>query len=237
MLRTVIVDDEPLAINLLRNYCAQIPYIHVLETFTDALSCSDYLKKINVDLLFLDINMPDISGLEFFKSIKNPPAVIFSTAYSEYAVQGFDLSAVDYLLKPFDFDRFRKSVEKAKDQHYFKNQKIPKESAYIFIKSDYQLLKVNVIDIVLIEGLDDYIKIYTDGKMILTLMSLKAILEILPENEFVRVHRSFIVPLSKIRSMNKKSVRVGEQEIPIGNTYAQAFFSKVENSSDGLNLK
>ena len=181
--------------------------------------------------------MPDISGLEFFKSIKNPPAVIFSTAYSEYAVQGFDLSAVDYLLKPFDFERFRKSVEKAKDQHYFKNQKIPKESAYIFIKSDYQLLKVNVIDIVLIEGLDDYIKIYTDGKMILTLMSLKAILEILPENEFVRVHRSFIVPLSKIRSMNKKSVRVGEQEIPIGNTYAQAFFSKVENSSDGLNLK
>ncbi len=237
MLRTVIVDDEPLAIDLLINYCAQIPYIHVLEAFTDALSCADYIKRVNVDLLFLDINMPDISGLDFFKSIKNPPAVIFSTAYSEYAIQGFELEAVDYLLKPFDFERFRRGVEKAKDQHCFKTQKQAKESTYIFIKSDYQLLKVNVIEIILIEGFDDYIKIYTEEKMILTLMSLKSILELLPEKEFVRVHRSFIVPLSKIRSMNKKSVRVGEKEIPIGNTYAQAFFSRVENSSDGFNLK
>jgi DNA-binding LytR/AlgR family response regulator len=182
-----------------------------------------------VDILFLDIQMPDINGIELSRIInKKNTAVVFTTAFSEYAVEGFNVDAVDYLLKPIEYDRFLKSVYKAKEYvDYLTSQEL--QEGYIFVKSDYQMVKVNLKEILYIEGLDDYIKIYLPGRSILTLMTLKTIAQKLPTREFIRVHRSYIAPISKIEHISKSKIKIGDREIPIGVSYSESFFAAMEN--------
>jgi DNA-binding LytR/AlgR family response regulator len=228
MLSCIVIDDEPLAVELLRKHIAKIYFLDLKGTFTDPFEARKMLEQESVDIVFLDIQMPDINGIEFSKIInKKNTAVIFTTAFSEYAVEGFNVDAIDYLLKPIEYDRFLKSVYKAKEYiDYINNQEL--QDGYIFVKSDYQMTKINLKDIIYIEGLDDYIKIYLPQKSILTLMTLKTISQKLPPKEFLRIHRSYIVPISKIENISKSKVKIAEKEIPIGISYSDSFFSVMD---------
>ena len=228
MLTCIAIDDEPLALDLMKKYIAKIYFLDLKGVFTDPFEAKKYLDNNTVDMLFLDIQMPDINGIEFSKTLnKKNIAVIFTTAYSEYAVEGFNVDAIDYLLKPIEYDRFLKSVYKAKEYIDFMNSQ-ELQDGYIFVKSDYQMTKVNLKDILFIEGLDDYIKIYLPQKSILTLMTLKTISLRLPTKEFVRIHRSYIVPISKIESVSKSKVKIADKEIPIGISYSESFFEVMD---------
>lgn len=228
MLTCIAIDDEPLALELLKKYIAKIYFLELKGTFTDPFEAKKLLETTNIDIIFLDIQMPDINGIEFSKIInKKNSAVIFTTAFSEYAVEGFNVDAIDYLLKPIEYDRFLKSVYKAKEYiDYITNQEM--QDGYIFVKSDYQMAKINLKEILFIEGLDDYIKIYLPQKSILTLMTLKTITQKLPAKEFVRIHRSYIVPISKIENISKSKVKIGDKEIPIGISYSEGFFAVMD---------
>src|SRR5580704_3297634 len=210
MITCIAVDDEPLALEVLKKYIAKIYFLELKGVFTDAYEAKKALDNESVDLIFLDIQMPDINGIEFSKLVnKKTTAVIFTTAFSEYAVEGFNVDAIDYLLKPIEYDRFLKSVYKAKEYvKYMTNQEV--QDGYIFVKSDYQMTKINLKEILYIEGLDDYIKIYLPQKSILTLMTLKTITQKLPSKEFLRIHRSYIVPISKIENISKSKVKIGD---------------------------
>lgn len=224
MMKAIALDDEPLALEILQNFCDGIEYVTLQKTFTRSEEAFKYLKKYPVDLLFLDINMPSISGLDFYKKLPHKTMVIFTTAYSEYAVEGFTLSATDYLLKPFSFARFQQAIEKAFLQWKLQNQ-IP-EQQYLFIRADYSLIKILFSDILFIEGLDDYLKIHIQNqKTIVARMTLKALLQKLPVTEFVRVHRSFIVPISKIEKVRNKIIYINQEEIPVSASYETAFFT------------
>jgi DNA-binding LytR/AlgR family response regulator len=223
----LIVDDEPLAQDLVANFIAKIPYLQLVGKCKNALEAGEILKKQSVDLLFLDIHMPDISGIEFVKNGEHLPMIIFTTAYSHYAMEGFEYNAVDYLLKPFSFQRFVKAVTRAFGLYNLKTKSrdnsIKKD--YIFVNSDYKLVKLNFSEILYIEGLKDYIKIITtDSKPILTHYSLKAMEEILPANRFVRIHRSYIISIDKLTSINKGSVQIGKQNISVGENYKKHLF-------------
>jgi two-component system LytT family response regulator len=221
MITCVIIDDEPLAAELLQSYVDREPQLRLMGTFNDAQDGADFIHANKVDLLLLDIQMPHVNGIQLLKSLEKPPMVIFTTAYSEYAAEGFELDAIDYLLKPFDMRRFQRAVTKACEYHKALNRIGVDSTPYIFIKSEYQVIKINYDDIRYIEALDDYIKIYTtNSRPVLTLMTLKTILEKLPEDKFARVHRSYIISLSKMESVRNKKIKIGEIEIPIGNSYA-----------------
>jgi DNA-binding LytR/AlgR family response regulator len=233
MINCIAIDDEPLALHLIKEYASKINFLNLQQTFTDTDEAKAWLQENEVDLLFLDIQMPDINGIQFYKSLEKKPQVIFTTAYSEYAVEGFNVDAVDYLLKPFEYDRFLKSVYKAKEYlEFLSNQEL--QMASIFIKVDYQLMKINLKEIELIEGLDDYIRIYVKPKPVLALMTLKSIQEKLPSQEFVRVHRSYIVPVSKIESFGRNKVKINGREIPIGSSYGDVYQQLL--SAKGINL-
>jgi len=222
MITCIAVDDEPLALELMETYISQVPGLDLKESFTDAISAWGFLQKNPVDLVFLDIQMPDITGTQLARSLdKRQPMIIFTTAYGKFAVEGFNLNAVDYLLKPFDFNRFLEAVNRAKEYKSFHEtvNTNPEDSA-IFIKSDYKNLRINTKEILYIEGFDDYIHIHLDtGKDLSTLMSLKSILEKLPEKEFLRIHRSYIVSVSKIQRIYNQMIKLGDKELPIGKSY------------------
>jgi DNA-binding LytR/AlgR family response regulator len=228
MITCIAVDDEPLALDILKKYIAKIYFLELKGTFTDPFEAKKMLDENAVDLVFLDIQMPDINGIEFSKIInKKNTAVVFTTAFSEYAVEGFNVDAIDYLLKPIEYDRFLKSVYKAKEYiDYLTNQEL--QEGYIFVKSDYQMVKITIKDILYIEGLDDYIKIYLPQKSVLTLMTLKTIAQKLPSKEFFRVHRSYIVPITKIENISKSKIKIGDKEIPIGVSYSESFFATMD---------
>ncbi|HEY1196594.1 LytTR family DNA-binding domain-containing protein [Flavobacterium sp.] len=227
MIKAIALDDEPLALEILQSLCETIDYIELRKTFTKSDEAFKYLKKYPVDLLFLDINMPSISGLDFYKKLPHKTMVIFTTAYSEFAVEGFTLSATDYLLKPISLARFQQATEKAFTQWKLQNQNI--EQQYLFIRADYSLNKILFSDILYIEGLDDYLKIHIrDQKTVVARMTLKAILQKLPETEFIRVHRSFIVPVSKVSKIRNKIIYIEQAEIPISASYEEAFFTLFE---------
>jgi DNA-binding LytR/AlgR family response regulator len=227
MIKAIALDDEPHALDVLQSFCNEIESIHLQKTFTKSDDAFKYLKKYPVDLLFLDINMPSISGIDFYKKLPHKTMVIFTTAYSEYAVEGFMLSATDYLMKPFTFLRFQQAVEKAFTQWKFHNQKT--EQQYLFIRADYSLMKIIVSDILFIEGLDDYVKIHIQNqKTIVARMTLKVLLQKLPEKEFVRVHRSYIVSLSKIEKVRNKVIYINQEEIPVGASYESSFLALME---------
>jgi DNA-binding LytR/AlgR family response regulator len=224
MIRCIAIDDEPLALQLLKEYIGKVSFLDLVGTYSDTVTVKQIIEKEKIDLIFLDIQMPDINGMQFYDSLSHQPMVIFTTAFSQYAVEGFNVNAIDYLLKPFEYDRFLKSVYKAREYYDFtRAQDIQLTS--IFVKSDYQLVKINLKDVLFIEGLDDYIRIFLSGnKSILTLMSLKAISEKLPAQEFIRIHRSYIVPLSKIEKVGSKKIEIAGKEIPIGVSYSDEFF-------------
>ncbi|MBS1619374.1 MAG: response regulator transcription factor [Bacteroidetes bacterium] len=229
MLHCVIIDDEPLAADLLQSYIEKTPELRLLQSFNDAPAAAAYIGSNAVDLIFLDVEMPHMNGIQLLESLPKPPMVIFTTAYSEYAAQGFELDAIDYLLKPFDLTRFQRAVNKALDYHRYLQKEAETATPYIFVKSEYQVIKINLDEIRYIEALDDYIKIYTTaGRPILTLMTLKAMAERLPEDKFARVHRSFIVSLTKIESVRNRKVRIGDAEIPVGNSYVESFSRVLE---------
>ena len=227
-MRCIAIDDEPLALQLMEEFASRISFLTLLKTFTDPDEAMAWIQVNEVDLLFLDIQMPDINGLEFYKTLSKKPPVIFTTAYSEFAAEGFNVDAVDYLLKPFEYDRFLKGVFKAREYiEFLSSQEI--QMASIFIKVDYQLMKINLKDVELIEGLDDYIRIHTKPKPVLTLMTLKSLQERLPSNEFVRIHRSYIVPVSKIESFGKSKIKVAGKEIPVGSSYGEVYQQVLKN--------
>ena len=221
----VIVDDEPLAIAVIRKYCEDIPAITVLMTFTDAVQALAYLKNEKADLLILDIQMPDISGLQLLQQLERRPMVIFTTAYAQYAVKGFELEAVDYLVKPVKSERFFKAIEKAQT---LMNMRFAVESQaapdHLVVKSGYSSVQVNLCDISYIEGLDDYIKIHLadEERPVVSLMSLKAMVDKLPPEQFMRIHRSFIVSLKAIRSIRRRHVYLDKAALPVGDTYMEA---------------
>jgi DNA-binding LytR/AlgR family response regulator len=222
MIHCIALDDEPLALQVIVQYCSKISYLQLDKVFTNPDEAKDYLKHNKVDLLFLDIQMPDINGVQFYKSLTTKPPVIFTTAFKDYAVDGFNVDAVDYLLKPFEYDRFLKAIYKAKEYiEFLASQDLQMSS--IYVKVNYEMMKINLKDIDLIEALDDYIKIHIKPYPVLTLMTLKGVLEKLPENLFVRIHRSYIIPLHKVEKFSKNKVQVVGKEIPIGSSYADVY--------------
>lgn len=225
ILKAIAIDDEPPALQILENFCEEVEGIVLQKTFTQARAALQYLQEFPVDLLFLDIEMPSISGIDFYKKVQgNCKMVIFTTAYSAYAVEGFNLNAIDYLLKPFTFERFAQAVEKANEYYRFLHS-LPEKTTFLQIRADYSLIKIKIEDILWIEGLDDYVKIFLQNQKVQVVrMTMKAILEKLPETEFVRVHRSYIVPLSKISQVRNKLIEISGREIPLGRSYEDAFW-------------
>ncbi|GGE54659.1 LytTR family two component transcriptional regulator [Pedobacter psychrotolerans] len=222
-LRCIAVDDEPLALSLIQSYIMANENLELVQVFEDAIAASEYLNHTSVDLLFLDINMPDITGINLYKSLIQKPMVIFTTAYKNFAFEGFELNAVDYLLKPIEYLRFKKAINKTIDFYQYQqtNQKEVVEQS-IFVHSEYRLVKIDLKDILYIESLEDYVKIHIqNSKMILSLMPLKRLLEKLPEDKFKRIHRSYVVPVSKVKSiLNRKAELLNGEILPISNTYA-----------------
>ncbi|MGV3458822.1 MAG: LytR/AlgR family response regulator transcription factor [Flavobacterium sp.] len=219
MIKAIAIDDEPLALTIIAHFCSQSDAITLDKTFTGTYEALKYLKKYPVDLLFLDINMPGRNGIDFYKLAGPNVMVIFTTAYSEYAVEGFNVNAIDYLLKPFSQERFNTAVDRAKRELNTRKAS-PDEVGHLLIRADYKLHKIEFDDILMIEGLDDYIRIHIKNRPGLTArMSMKSIIEKLPQQQFLRVHRSYIVPVKRITSLQNKSITIGDFIIPIGDTY------------------
>jgi two-component system, LytTR family, response regulator len=220
-IRCLLVDDEPLAIQLLQNHVAQLDFMEVAGTCPNAVKALEVLTHQKIDLLFLDIRMPQISGINFLKTLRNPPKTIITTAYREYALDGYNLDIVDYLLKPITFDRFFKAVER-----YLRASEMPiisapqkEEPNFIFIKSGFKQIKIDLNDILYIESIKDYIKIQTIGKEIMAKYKITTIEEELKGRGFLRVHRSFIVSQIKITAFTTKDIEIGKIEIPIGESH------------------
>lgn len=228
MIKAIAIDDEPLPLEKLEAYCGNVSFLKLEKTFTQTSEGKKYLQKHPIDLIFLDIHMPAISGIDFYKDIEQDMMVIFTTAHSEYAIEGFNLSAVDYLLKPYSQERFEVAVNKAHEYYNFLNQKESREQKHIFIRAEYSLVKIATADIFFIEGLADYLKIHLqNGKTILTRMTMKTMLSKLSPKEFIRVHRSYIIPFKLITGVRNKIVSLGpNQEIPIGASFEEAFFTE-----------
>jgi two-component system, LytTR family, response regulator len=226
----IAIDDEPLALDIITEFCAGISYINLIGTFTNASDAAKVMNSIDIDLLFLDIHMPKINGIDFLRSLYSPPLVIFTTAYKEHAFQGFEYDAVDYLVKPFGSDRFIKAVNKAYQLMMMKKHAdiIPDErhsspGRFIMVKVEYSTVRIDINNILYIEGLKDYVKIYTTGKVVLTKTTMKNIAEKLPADRFLRVHKSFIVALEKIELIENNRIVIGKGRIPVGDSYKSNF--------------
>ena len=240
MINTIIVDDEPLALDVLETYIEKIPDLHLVKRCTNALEARDVLFNQPVDLMFLDIQMPQITGIDFLKTLTNPPLVIFTTAYPNYALEGFELDALDYLLKPISFDRFLKAVNRAVEQvnlqkasHSHSEHEADGED-YFFVKADKKLVKVNYADIIYIEGLKDYVIIKLEQTRVITLQTMKSLEDKLPTSKFKRIHRSFIVNIDKIHAIIGNMVEVLEKgqakHLPIGKNYRDELQELIDKS-------
>jgi DNA-binding LytR/AlgR family response regulator len=225
MIKAIALDDEPPALDVIANFCALTDYIDLVRTFTRPEEAAKYITEFPVDLLFLDINMPGISGLDFKKQLEADKMVIFTTAHRDFAIEGFNLNAVDYLLKPYTPERFLQAAEKAKAYYRFLHQNALAKPDFISLRVDYTLVKVLLSDILYIEGLDDYLKIHLDGQRpVVSRMTMKAMIDKLPQHDFVRVHRSYIVPLARIEVVRNKMLLIRGEEIPIGTSYESRFY-------------
>jgi DNA-binding LytR/AlgR family response regulator len=229
----MIVDDEPLAQQVLQNYITRVPDLKLQHTCRTAMEAFELLHKEKIDLLFLDIHMPVMDGLSFLRSLKNPPSVIFTTAFPEHALEGFDLDAVDYLLKPIPFERFLKAVNKTMEQRRSpQNAEATASSDFMFVKADNKLVKVNFGDILFVEAMKDYLRIYLrDGKKVIVHHTMKKMEETLPSDRFIRVHKSFIASLQAIKSISGNMVEVESHELPIGALYKEQLLKRVYKST------
>ncbi|MCU7692934.1 LytR/AlgR family response regulator transcription factor [Haoranjiania flava] len=230
MLYCIAIDDEPLALQLIQSYIERLEDVELCATFTDALLAEDYLREHAIDLIFLDIQMPDISGIDFYKSLELKPAVVFTTAYSSYAVEGFNLNADDYLLKPFEFKRFELAVSRVKETLELQKQKATEE-AHLVVKHNYQWIKIPFADIIYIEALDDYIKIHTAEKAYLVHMSMKAVAEKLGNDRFLRTHRSYIANTAYVNAWGKNSLQVKDISIPVSSSYQKQVLETLEKEN------
>ncbi len=239
-MKCIIIDDEPLALGIIKSYCNDMGGLEVMGAFNNPLQAIDSIQKEEVDLIFLDIEMPQITGLDFITAIDKKPLFIFTTAYPQYAIEGFELNAVDYLVKPIPFPRFIKAVNRAKELLKLKDTitnsgnissatgAANTEHEFIFVKADYGNVKIRLEDIVYIQGLKDYLKIYVvNKKPILTLMNFRDIQEKLGRDYFFRVHRSFIVNIHKIESIQRSKIIIRDMRIPIGESYKESFLNRV----------
>jgi DNA-binding LytR/AlgR family response regulator len=225
MIKAIIVDDEPLARQVITQYSMEVPELEITCCCNNALEANRALKEEKVDLMFLDVNMPLLSGLDFLKNLQHPPLVVLTTAYSDYALEGYELNILDYLKKPFSFDRFFKSIQKAEEQLALIGQKAESRTNanYIFIKANKKTVRVGIEDIWFIEGLGDYIKIHLKDSHLVTNLSMKKMEELLPGDEFFRIHKSFIIRLDRIQSIEGNLVEIGKHRLPVGSNYRQAF--------------
>lgn len=223
MIRCIIVDDEQLVRELLEDNVKQIPFLQLVKTCKNALEAIDVLQTEKVDLLFLDIQMPKLSGLQLIQTLKDPPMIILVTAYEKYALEGYDLNVIDYLLKPVSFERFLKACNKAKELFDLKNDTKGISNEYIFVNVEYTLVKILFADILFVEGLKDYLKIHlaSSPKAVLTKMSLKAMEEKLPAGKFIRIHKSFIVAIDKVTVIKRNFVCIGNHEVPTSEFYKE----------------
>ena len=239
-MNAIIVDDEPLARDVLETYLERMPDVNLVATCSNAFEANQALKDQQVDLMFLDIQMPQLTGMDFLRTLQNPPMVIFTTAYSEYAIEGFELDALDYLLKPISFDRFVKAVNRAKEQKNLQTggvtstEETPVEDAsgksvleedFIFVKADKKLIKVNYDDILYIEGLKDYVIIRCNDTRVITLQTMKSLEARLPSKIFKRIHRSYIINMSKVEAVMGNMIEITEKgakkHLPIGKNYRE----------------
>lgn len=233
----VIVDDEPMALNLVESYVEKTPFLELKQKCSSAIEAMEFIKEQPVDLLFLDIQMPDLTGLEFSKMLPKETRVVFTTAFDQYALEGFKVEALDYLLKPFDYAEFLAAANKA--NHYFSllrgtpQNEVSEAKEFLFVKSEYKQLRIKLSDVLYFEGLKDYIKIWLkdNPKPILTLMSLKSLQEELPETQFLRVHRSFIVSLKNIEVIERSQIIINNQRITVSEQYKPAFLEFVNSNS------
>ena len=234
-IKCLAIDDEPLALQKLSSYVKKTPYLQLVGACQSALEAKEIMQKEWIDAIFIDINMPDLNGMEFVKQMDRPPMVVFTTAYSEYALEGFKVDAVDYLLKPFGLQDFLRAAQKVRHLYELENpatQSNPNEEAVgidadaMYLKSDYKTVRINISDIRYVEGMSEYLKIYLEGekKPLIVLLSMKRLEERLPSNTFMRIHRSYIINLKKIREVNKNRVVLGEDAyLPIGDLYKETF--------------
>jgi len=234
VIQCILVDDEPIAREILESHLSKIESLKVVCSCKSALEAFNAINSNNIDLIFLDINMPEISGLSFVKSINKDIKIIFTTAYREYAIEGFDLQAVDYLLKPISFNRLLQAINKYTNEnrvldHKESKQIIEDHNDFIFVRSDRKMIKINFTDILFIESLSDYIKIHVKDKTIITRETISNIEAKLPQKDFMRTHRSFIVSLANIESFTNEYIEIGMSEIPISRSYKETVLERLEN--------
>jgi DNA-binding LytR/AlgR family response regulator len=228
MIRTIAIDDEPLALQLVSSYIEKTPGLKLEGKFVNPIEASEYIEKNPVDLIFLDIQMPDLNGIEFTRLLEKGPKVIFTTAYEKYALEGYKLEVVDYLLKPFSYEEFISAVTKARKLLKLEEKDLPVIEAnnqFLFLKSDYKIRRINFNDILYIEGLKDYVKVYISNvpRPVLSLSSLKQLESKLPPDKFMRVHRSFIVNLDKVETIERSRIVFGKEYIPVSDQYREKF--------------
>ena len=226
-LSCIIIEDEPLALEKTKDFVNKVPFLHLSETFDNALTGLAYLNNNKVDILFLDINMDELTGIELLESSKINSQVILTTAYQEYALKGYELQITDYLLKPFNFNRFLQAVNKAQDNITRRSADAPPE--FIFVKTENRLEKIMLNEIIYIEGMRDYRRIHTINKKIMTLQNFSEFEKLIPASVVCRVHKSYMVALAKIESVERGRIKIGDQLIPISDTYKDEFFQLINS--------
>ncbi len=229
-IKCLIIDDEPLAQRVIERYAEDLSSLEIVRKCDHAMDALELLKSNEIDLIFLDINMPKLTGIEFLRTLKHPPLVIITTAYAEYAIQGYDLNVLDYLMKPFSFERFVKAVLKA--QEFLRSRELPggemnqqesTEGDFIFIKSSKKTFRVNFSDILYVEALGDYVKVFTIDKMIVSYQSMKNLEKLLPKKNFPRIHKSYIISMAMVEMIEGNHVKIKDRQIPIGTNYKSEF--------------
>jgi len=235
-LKCIAIDDEPLALEIITDYISRVPFLNLLRSFDNAVDSIDFIRNNKVDLMFLDIEMEGLSGIQLVHALPDRPQIIFTTAYDRYAIEGFELDAADYLLKPISFERFVKSVDRVYNDMIKKEKGssvVPDSNAsghsgdFIFVKTESRLQKIAVNEILYIEGQGDYLRIITRSMKVMTLQNFKKLESVLPPDNFVRVHKSFMVALDKIENISKNRIKIGDKLIPISDSYHESFFQKI----------
>lgn len=224
-INVIVIEDEPLAQKKVVGFIEKIEYLQLVKTFDNAIEAISFLKTTSIDLIFLDIQMEEFTGIQFLETLKIRPKVIITTAYDKYAIKGYELEVADYLLKPFTFERFLQAVERISNT--FTEVQALNNNDFIFVKTEYRLEKINLSEILYVEGMSEYLRVVTSTKKIMTLQSFKSIEELLPKGNFIRVHKSYIVAIDKIESIERNRLKIKEMILPLSDTYKELFYNKI----------